>query len=83
MKLGANLTIGGALFLTAVVVGVFAPWLAHTDPVMDANLMVAEEPPAVSSGSAPTHRDATSIPACCTARASRSPAASSRSSSTP
>jgi peptide/nickel transport system permease protein len=45
MKLGANLTIGGALFLTAVFVGVFAPWLAHTDPVMDANLMVAEEPP--------------------------------------
>ncbi len=45
MKLGANLAIGGALFLTAVVVGVFAPWLAHTDPVMDANLMVAEEPP--------------------------------------
>ncbi len=38
-------TIGGALFLTAVVVGVFAPWLAHTDPVMGANLMVAEEPP--------------------------------------
>ena len=45
MKLGANLTIGGALFLIAVVVGVFAPWLAHTDPVMDANLMMAEEPP--------------------------------------
>ena len=45
MKLRANLLIGGALFLTAVVVGVFAPWLAHTDPVMDANLMVAEEPP--------------------------------------
>ena len=22
-----------------------APWIAHTDPVMDANLMVAEEPP--------------------------------------
>ena len=25
--------------------GVLAPWLAHTDPVMDANLMIAEEPP--------------------------------------
>jgi peptide/nickel transport system permease protein len=45
MKLGANLTIGGSLFLLAVVVGIFAPWLAHTDPVMDANLMMAEEPP--------------------------------------
>jgi peptide/nickel transport system permease protein len=45
MKLGANLTIGGTLFLIAVLAGVFAPWIAHTDPVMDANLMVAEEPP--------------------------------------
>jgi peptide/nickel transport system permease protein len=45
MKLGANLTIGGALFVTAVVVGVFAPYIAHHDPVMDANLMYAEEPP--------------------------------------
>ena len=45
MKIHANLAIGGALFLTAVVAGVFAPWLAHTDPVMGANLMNAEEPP--------------------------------------
>ena len=45
MKLGANLIIGGALFALAVVVGLLAPWLAHTDPVMDANLMNAEEPP--------------------------------------
>jgi peptide/nickel transport system permease protein len=45
LKLGANLTIGGSLFLLAVVVGIAAPWIAHTDPVMDANLMVAEEPP--------------------------------------
>jgi peptide/nickel transport system permease protein len=45
MKLRANLVIGGALFLTAVAVGLLAPWLAHTDPVMDANLMNAEEPP--------------------------------------
>jgi peptide/nickel transport system permease protein len=45
LKLGANLTIGGSLFLLAVAVGILAPWIAHTDPVMDANLMVAEEPP--------------------------------------
>jgi peptide/nickel transport system permease protein len=45
IKLGANLTIGGSLFLLAVAVGILAPWIAHTDPVMDANLMVAEEPP--------------------------------------
>ena len=45
MKLGTSLIIGGALFALAIFVGVFAPWLAHTDPVMDANLMNAEEPP--------------------------------------
>lgn len=44
-KLGANLVIGGSLFAVAVVVGVLAPWIQHTDPVMDANLMNAEMPP--------------------------------------
>jgi peptide/nickel transport system permease protein len=45
MRLGANLVIGGALCATAVAVGALAPWLQHADPVMDANLMYAEEPP--------------------------------------
>jgi peptide/nickel transport system permease protein len=45
MKFRANLWIGGALFATVVAAGVLAPWLAHTDPVMDANLMNAETPP--------------------------------------
>ena len=45
MKLGANLVIGGALFALAIFVGLLAPWLAHTDPVLDANLLNAEEPP--------------------------------------
>lgn len=45
VKLGANLVIGGVLFAVAVVVGVLAPWMQHTDPVMDANLMNAEMPP--------------------------------------
>lgn len=45
MKFRANLWIGGALFAAVVVGGVFAPWLAHTDPVMDANLMNAEVTP--------------------------------------
>ncbi|BBK39495.1 ABC transporter permease [Allostella sp. ATCC 35155] len=45
MKLRANLLIGGALVTVAVVVGVLAPWIAHTDPVLDANLMNAEIPP--------------------------------------
>ncbi|UEM08896.1 ABC transporter permease [Bradyrhizobium barranii subsp. barranii] len=45
MKLRANLIIGGALFALAILVGLLAPWLAHTDPVLDANLMNAEEPP--------------------------------------
>src|SRR4030095_11883410 len=45
MKLGTSLIIGGALFALAIFVGLFAPWLAHTDPVMDANLLNAEEAP--------------------------------------
>ena len=45
MKLGTSLIIGGALFALAIFVGLLAPWLAHSDPVMDANLMNAEEPP--------------------------------------
>jgi len=45
MKLGANLIIGSALCAAAIAMGVLAPWLAHADPVMGANLMVAEEPP--------------------------------------
>jgi peptide/nickel transport system permease protein len=45
MKLGANLWIGGGLCATAVVAGLLAPWLAHTHPFMDANLMNSEIPP--------------------------------------
>ena len=45
MKLGANLIVGGLLVLVAIIAGVFAPWLAHTDPVMDANLMNSEIAP--------------------------------------
>lgn len=45
MRFRANLWIGGALFATVVVGGVLAPWLAHSDPVMGANLMNAEIPP--------------------------------------
>ena len=45
MKIRANLLIGGVLFATVIVAGLLAPLLAHTDPVMDANLMFAEEPP--------------------------------------
>ena len=45
MKFRANLVMGGVLFAAVVVAGTFAPFLAHTDPVMDANLMNAELPP--------------------------------------
>ena len=45
MKIRANLLIGGVLFATVIMAGLLAPLLAHTDPVMDANLMYAEEPP--------------------------------------
>ena len=45
MRFRANLVIGGTLVATAVLVGILAPWIATHDPVMDANLMNAEEPP--------------------------------------
>jgi peptide/nickel transport system permease protein len=45
MKLNANLVIGGVCLAAVVIGGVFAPWLAHSDPVLDANLMNAELPP--------------------------------------
>lgn len=45
MKLRFNLLVGGLLCLVIIAAGVFAPWLAHTDPVLDANLMNAELPP--------------------------------------
>lgn len=45
MKFRSNLWIGGTLIAVVVAGGALAPWLAHTDPVMDANLMNAEMPP--------------------------------------
>lgn len=45
MKLGISLSVGTLLCAMAITIGVLAPWLQHTDPVMDANLMYAEEPP--------------------------------------
>ncbi|SED91392.1 peptide/nickel transport system permease protein [Rhizobiales bacterium GAS191] len=45
MKFRANLWIGGILFALVLAAGVLAPRLAHTDPVMDANLINAELAP--------------------------------------
>ena len=45
MKWGANTWVGGSLVAVALGVAIFAPWIALTDPVMDANLMNAELPP--------------------------------------
>ena len=45
MKFRANLVIGGVLSVVPVIVAVAAPWLSHTHPFMDANLMNAELPP--------------------------------------
>ena len=45
MKWGANTWVGGSLVALALGVAIFAPWIALTDPVMDANLMNAELPP--------------------------------------
>ena len=45
MKWGSNTWVGGGLVGLALGVAIFAPWIALTDPVMDANLMNAELPP--------------------------------------
>ena len=45
MRAGANLWIGGGLFVLALVVAILAPWIALTDPVLDANLINAELSP--------------------------------------
>ena len=72
MKIRANLLIGGVLFATVIVAGLLAPLLAHTDPVMDANLMYRGGAAGLeNSGSAPTRRAATSTAAFSTARAYR------------
>src|SRR5499425_187371 len=44
-KWGSNTWVGGSLVALALTVAILAPWLALTDPVMDANLMNAELPP--------------------------------------
>ena len=45
MKWGSNTWVGGGLVGLAIGVAILAPWIALTDPVMDANLMNAELPP--------------------------------------
>ena len=45
MKWGSNTWVGGGLVGLAIGMAIFAPWIALTDPVMDANLMNAELPP--------------------------------------
>lgn len=43
--LRTNLLIGLVIFVTILLVAVFAPWIAPYDPVAHSNLMYAEEPP--------------------------------------
>ena len=45
MRLRFNLAIGALLCLAIIAAAIFAPWLAHFDPVADADLMNAELPP--------------------------------------
>lgn len=45
MRLRFNFAIGGLLCLVIISAAIFAPWLAHFDPVGDADLMNAELPP--------------------------------------
>ncbi|MDO8977296.1 MAG: ABC transporter permease [Reyranella sp.] len=45
MKGGSSLWVGGGLVAIAISSAILAPWIALTDPVLDANLMNAELPP--------------------------------------
>jgi peptide/nickel transport system permease protein len=45
VKLGFNFILGATLTALVVLAGLLAPWLAHFDPVLDADLMNAELPP--------------------------------------
>lgn len=45
MKLGFNIFLGGFLTVLVILAGALANWIAPYDPVLDANLMVAELPP--------------------------------------
>ncbi|MCR2199489.1 ABC transporter permease, partial [Salmonella enterica] len=45
MRLRFNLLFGGVLCVVILAPGIFAPLLAHYDPVLDADLINAELPP--------------------------------------
>ncbi len=45
LKGGTSLWVGGGLVAIAIFAAILAPWIALTDPVLDANLMNAEIPP--------------------------------------
>ena len=45
MRIQFNLIVGGFLTALIILAGLFAPWLSHLDPVLDADLMNAELPP--------------------------------------
>lgn len=45
MRIRLNLLIGGVLCIVIISAALLAPWLAPTDPVLDADLMNAELPP--------------------------------------
>ncbi len=47
IKKHLNLVIGGVIVLSFILMAIFAPILAPHDPVEDANLLFAEEPPGV------------------------------------
>ncbi|MGN8019799.1 ABC transporter permease [Phyllobacterium sp. 22229] len=45
MMFRSNLVIGLTIFVTIILVALFAPWIAHYDPVSNSNLLYAEEAP--------------------------------------
>ncbi len=45
IKKNWNFLLGATLVLFVCIVAIFAPFLAPYDPILDADIMVAEEPP--------------------------------------
>ncbi|MDN3712970.1 hypothetical protein QWZ10_16635 [Paracoccus cavernae] len=70
MRLRFNFLLGLTLVTIAILGAVFAGLIAPYDPIMDADLMNSEMPPAGTTGWAPTGRAATCFRGCFTGRRS-------------
>ena len=57
----SNLVIGLTIFVTIVLVALFAPWIAHYDPVSHSNLLYAEEAPGAHHAAMPVRQRAADL----------------------